>query len=271
MDGVKTRSYHYVPCGKCFACRNRIQNDWLWRLQYEHEHCKQSLFITLTYDEEHVPFKMQEDGTFCLCANKKHVQDYLKRLRKHIPPQSLRYYIVSEYGETFGRPHYHGLLFNNSDIDIVPYIDKDWPFGFTRTDITCTERMLYVTGYVLKECPVPDGADPPWCLSSKNPAIGLGYMTEAQEDYHNGRPYLMHRNGRKQVMPVYYQRKFGFAKTETPRFDKEERQYIKMHPEAVYIGADGNQYLSNDFYIWRNARIKAKEENRARHKKKRIL
>lgn len=36
---------------------------------------------------------------------------FLKRLRKHLPPGSLRYFLAGEYGEQTFRPHYHLCLF----------------------------------------------------------------------------------------------------------------------------------------------------------------
>ena len=40
---------------------------------------------------------------------------FLKRLRSYYPDEKLRYYAVSEYGPSSYRPHWHLLLFSNSD------------------------------------------------------------------------------------------------------------------------------------------------------------
>ena len=60
------------------------------------------LFVTLTYDDDHLP----EYNSL----NYKHFQDFMKRLRKS--HSGVRFYMCGEYGEDFSRPHYHALLFN---------------------------------------------------------------------------------------------------------------------------------------------------------------
>ena len=59
-------------------------------------------FVTLTYDDNHLP----EYNSL----NYKHFQDFMKRLRKS--NNGVRFYMCGEYGEDFSRPHYHALLFN---------------------------------------------------------------------------------------------------------------------------------------------------------------
>lgn len=62
-----------------------------------------SCFITLTYDDAHLP-------AFRTLV-KKDLQDFMKRLRKSLHPVKVRFYAVGEYGETTARPHYHIILF----------------------------------------------------------------------------------------------------------------------------------------------------------------
>ena len=68
-------------------------------------------FITLTYDDEHLP----PDGGI----HKAHWQRFAKRLRKRVG--EFRYYHCGEYGEKTGRPHYHALLFGYQFPDLVPH------------------------------------------------------------------------------------------------------------------------------------------------------
>ena len=68
------------------------------------------------------------------------VQNYIKRLRKHLfqklgSYETLHFYAVGEYAPVHFRPHYHLLLFTNSDevAQILRYChDKSWKLG--RTD-----------------------------------------------------------------------------------------------------------------------------------------
>lgn len=47
--------YEYVPCGKCNTCRMTHVSDWVSRLNDEAKCWPFVYFVTLTYDDEHVP------------------------------------------------------------------------------------------------------------------------------------------------------------------------------------------------------------------------
>jgi hypothetical protein len=106
-----------VPCGKCYACRSKRRNQWSARLteeaRYHERNGKQNLFITLTYDEENVPF-VQTDAGPVRVAVLQDVSAFLKRLRKSLygsKKGDLRFFAVSEYGPKTLRPHFHIILF----------------------------------------------------------------------------------------------------------------------------------------------------------------
>ena len=44
-----------VPCGRCVNCRKNKRQSWVYRLQAEADEYPFSLFVTLTYDDEHIP------------------------------------------------------------------------------------------------------------------------------------------------------------------------------------------------------------------------
>ena len=57
---VKTlRGIQLVKCGKCPACENSLRSELRAKVQQEEIHSKFSFFITLTFDDEHLPL-------FCL-------------------------------------------------------------------------------------------------------------------------------------------------------------------------------------------------------------
>ena len=57
---VKTlKGIQLVKCGKCPACENALCSELRAKVQQEETHCKFSFFITLTFDDEHLPL-------FCL-------------------------------------------------------------------------------------------------------------------------------------------------------------------------------------------------------------
>lgn len=99
--------YHgkLLRCGKCLACRRYRCRDWEARVLCEHELLKRGCyFVTLTYDEEHLP-----EGRN---LNPRHLSLYVKRLRKvtGLNSRDMKIISVGEYGSRRGRPHYHLLL-----------------------------------------------------------------------------------------------------------------------------------------------------------------
>lgn len=44
------------PCGKCVECIQKYQNDWTFRLEQEFREWKYAYFITMTYDNNHIPY-----------------------------------------------------------------------------------------------------------------------------------------------------------------------------------------------------------------------
>merc|ERR1711906_76548 len=110
-----------------------------------------NIFITLTYDAEHLP----EYGTLV----KKDFQDFMKRLRKKYNKKKIRYYQCGEYGEKFGRPHYHAIIFNHTfpDMEKVPGKHKDlytpeilkkiWKKGHVSIGTVNFETAAYVANY----------------------------------------------------------------------------------------------------------------------------
>lgn len=84
------------------------------------------------------------------------VQNYIKRLRKYLYKQlgsyeTLHFYAVGEYGPVHFRPHYHILLFTNSE-EVSKVLrhchDKSWKFGRSDFQIARGGASSYVSSYV---------------------------------------------------------------------------------------------------------------------------
>lgn len=255
---IETKSYREVPCGTCAACRERNQQNWIFRLSEELKHSKLAFFVTYTYDDQHIPIIETSDGRFVQSVKKRDFQLYLKRLRKRLEPQSLRYYVCSEYGEHTFRPHYHAIMFYNGARDFRNLLALDWTFGFISIGSVTTSSIAYTTKYVLKGSTTPPGACEPFCLSSRNPAIGLCYLDLSTELYHMNHDFVT-LDGRKLSMPRYLRDKLHFKKLESDSLpvSKMEETFFKDHPNASY----------EEFYLWRDQRQKMYEENRARKSK----
>lgn len=90
-----------LPCGQCMTCRLAKMRDWAIRCVHEAQMHERNCFITLTYNDEHLP----SDGS----VNVKHWQNFAKALRRRFGP--FRFLSCGEYGEQNFRPHYHAVLF----------------------------------------------------------------------------------------------------------------------------------------------------------------
>lgn len=91
------------------------------------------------------------------------VQNYIKRLRKHLFQKlgtyvSLHFYAVGEYGPVHFRPHYHLLLFTNSDrvAEVLRHChDKSWKLGRSDFQRSAGGAPSYVASYVNSLCSAP--------------------------------------------------------------------------------------------------------------------
>lgn len=91
------------------------------------------------------------------------VQNYIKRLRKHLSLklgsyETLHFYAVGEYGPVHFRPHYHLLLFTNSDevAEVLRYChDKSWKLGRSDFQRSAGGAASYVASYVNSLCASP--------------------------------------------------------------------------------------------------------------------
>lgn len=115
-----------IPCGKCSGCKIDYSRQWANRCMLELEYHKSAYFVTLTYDDLHVPRTWYADPhtgealpAYTLC--KRDIQLFFKRLRKHFPDQKIRYFGCSEYGPKTQRPHYHFIIFGLELDDLEIY------------------------------------------------------------------------------------------------------------------------------------------------------
>lgn len=117
-----------VPCGQCKGCRLDKSRSWADRMCLEFDHTKKACFLTLTYDNDHLP--LNEDlitdpftGEIYPTLVKEDLSRFMKDLRgnKHFDGREIRFYGAGEYGDLRGRPHLHVILFG------VDLLDFDWP------------------------------------------------------------------------------------------------------------------------------------------------
>lgn len=180
-----------VPCRTCLGCRIDYSREWANRMCLEYSLTGKACFITLTYDNDHLPLTDRGIATL----HKRDWQLFMKRLRKAFP-QKIRFFMCGEYGTRTLRPHYHAILFgvNLTDFTDLEYLKRSeigsfyytsdkltslWSNGFTMIAECNFRTCAYVSRYTLKKHfglsrRELAGALPEFTLSSRRPGIGLG-------------------------------------------------------------------------------------------------
>ena len=90
-----------IPCGRCTGCAADRAKDWATRMYNESTLHERNAFLTLTYNDQHLPFDNK--------LRKSDMQDFIRSLRDR--GNKLRYFACGEYGGRFHRPHYHAVIF----------------------------------------------------------------------------------------------------------------------------------------------------------------
>lgn len=116
--------------------------DWAIRCSLEAKQHEQTCWVTLTYDDEHLPPTLRPE----------HLSGFLKRLRTTAERSSaagrIRFFGCGEYGEQRGRPHYHAILFGHAESTTIA---RAWTAGRIQVDTLTPAAIAYVAGYCTKK------------------------------------------------------------------------------------------------------------------------
>lgn len=172
-----------IACGKCIGCRLDYARNWAIRCYHEAQMWEHNCFITLTYDDDHLPVSHSLELD--------HFQKFMKRLRKMFSDSKvcpinakawsprIRFFHCGEYGARNSRPHYHACIFNFDFPDRVfwrekngvklfrsPLLEKLWTvpkddplmlhkagesYGFSSVGDVTLESAGYVARYITKK------------------------------------------------------------------------------------------------------------------------
>lgn len=182
-------------------------------------------FITLTYSDEHLP----ENSTLV----PEHWTVFIRELRRLHSPHQIRYYMCGEYGENFGRPHFHAILFGLDFPDKTPHtrnaqgtlytsasLEALWGKGFCTVGPVTFESAAYCARYVIKKqlgksapahyTTIDKSTGevlhrvPEYARMSLRPGIASGWIDQYVDDvYPHDRVIL---KGRPVETPSYYDR-----------------------------------------------------------------
>lgn len=236
--------YIKVPCGKCEACVRNRASQWFVRLLMQQRYSGNSVFVTLTYDDQHLPYRVTDDGVLLADVCREDIRHYHARLRKSLGTKSkkMKYFLISEYGPNpsngwLHRPHYHAIYFNLEKED-YPKIERAWNAGFVQFGELCEERIRYVSGYVTEKLFIPSDVERTFSFISNG--IGLDYIDQFR-DFHEGRidRFYVPVNGRKEIMPRYYkERLYSDAQRAIFELDCAARAERKFDHDLKACGGD---------------------------------
>lgn len=146
-----------VPCGGCIGCRLERSRQWAIRCVHEAKLYEKNCFITLTYNDENLPYPPSLDI--------RHFQLFMKKLRKKLD-HKIRVFYCGEYGDEkhTRRPHFHAILFNFAPSDGKKHLERNgnviytsefltetWAKGYASYGDVTFESAAYTARYSLKK------------------------------------------------------------------------------------------------------------------------
>lgn len=169
-DNNCTNKPIYVDCNKCESCQLKYIAQLGTRARHELLYHTKAMFITLTVNNSNLDKVFPNNS-----LDHKEFQKFMKRLRiwlqrkeykdrlEELPKVS--YIMCGEYGEKFGRPHYHAVIFGYEFDDLKqhhvkgnaiknsyrsPKLEKLWTYGFSQISKVNYEKCTYLAKYVAK-------------------------------------------------------------------------------------------------------------------------
>lgn len=264
-----------IPCGQCIGCRIRQREDWTTRIELEaRDYPKEQVwFITLTYDDDHVPGMIVKTGEIMRKVQYtwkpgesvpssvqillyEDIQKFLKRLRKAYRGK-LRYFVAGEYGEQTARPHYHMILYGWKPTDLEnlykihhngyynsKWLANLWGMGQIQIAQAVPETYRYVAGYVTKKMYEIDGKKAnqyyelgqtkPFACMSLKPGLGDHYYQEHKEEiWRQG--YIQCTNGKRAQIPRYYEKQMEAENPQRLWRIKQNRQKNGMEQKRLQL------------------------------------
>ncbi|UOK21030.1 replication initiator protein [Chifec microvirus UA13_14] len=210
-----------IPCGGCVGCRLERIDAWGFRCMAEASLHRDNWFVTMTYDDEHLPVDESLDH--------RHWQLFAKRLRKRVGP--FRFFMCGEYGENTQRAHLHALLFgcdisdlrkcnsvySSHDLFESKLLNDVWGNGFCSVGTVTHESAKYVASYVMKRVSSELEAErfswvtrfgelvvrkQPYGKMSLKPGIGADWLRKYSRDVAN-HAAVFDNQFRKKVPPYF--------------------------------------------------------------------
>lgn len=267
-----------VRCCQCVGCRADHAREWALRCVHEASLHESNCYLTLTYAPENVP----EGYTLVL----EHFQEFMKRFRERLvydeykrivdaydgplilssknlkrflmklarsSAPKIRFFHCGEYGEEFGRPHYHALIFgydfpdrkffkmhNGNPLYRSDMLSSLWTDGFATIGALTFESAAYVARYCMKKITGAQADDhyqgrkPEYVTMSRNKGIGAKWYDKYKNSDLYNTDYVVLPGRSPLKIPKYYDNKY---KMEHP-LEFEDLQFRRA--ERAKLRADDN-------------------------------
>ena len=233
-----------LPCGRCMGCKLERARQWAMRCMHEASLYDKNCFLTLTYADNKLPSDRS--------VNRRHVQLFLKRLRRAYPKAVIRYFGCGEYGERLGRPHYHLCVFGFDFPDKLLHtisgghklyrsasLEALWGFGHCLIGDLTFGSAGYVARYCTKKVTGAmaddhyNGRTPEFACMSLKPGIGSGWYDKWKFDCYPS-DFLVTRGVRCKP-PRFYDKRLAVDDPELyERIRTQRRQGAEDDPDGTY-------------------------------------
>lgn len=238
LQDPKSAAIYTVPCGRCISCRVNKTEEWARRMIHElRSNDGVGIFLTLTYAPEYLPVKG-------LC--KRDLQLFFKKLRKKIYPQKIRYYACGEYGEDYGRPHYHAIIFGLS-LSTWEKLSPTWTYGRIYVGTVTYDSCRYTAKYLQKVRSISDplyqNLNREFSLSSRRPGLGVNFSKKYLDNWLKI-GYIVHK-GIKYPIPRTYLTRIPDNEMVLLRDRKSSAVFNNSRKEAIERGITDYQLQDN--------------------------
>ena len=265
LEMLRANEAQLLPCGHCAGCKLSASSSWANRMEMELPYHENAWFLTLTYDNEHVPWSYNSGlgvdmGTGeviveNLTLNYEDMQGFWKRLRRNIDyhkrgdSKNMMYFQCGEYGGKTHRPHYHAIVYdlpikpeelkeykrkNGAIYYNVDWITKIWGMGHVVIAPAEWKAMAYTARYTTKKVYGREskkyyeemGILPERCNMSLKPAIGARYYEEHKDEIYS-KDKIQLKNGKVCKPPRYFDKLFDLEHTSSKPLGNADTETIE--------------------------------------------
>lgn len=250
-----------LPCGACIGCHMDRSMSWSLRCRHEAAMWTHNCFLTLTYDDEHLPWH----GSLSTTEPRRFIR-YLRRKMSGVEvapdgsgKRPIRFFGCGEYGTRRARAHYHLLLFNVRFDDVAKYgsetytsslVSELWRKGTHLLGTLTPASASYVAGYALKKVSAWQRESkygavnyetgefvqrvPEFAMMSLKPPIGYYWYEKYKSELRSGFVVV---DGKEVAVPRLYRDKLA---VDSPRLH-EEMQWNRQKKMVSFNPADRSE------------------------------